>query len=171
MKKIIILMTVAIIGLGACSTVSSLLQNNFPFNSTFIVTKDSPANTSLSAVGSGTSLNQILGSSNNVRDIKVQAANIAVTQGNQGMGVFKNVKIYITSGSSEVLVAERANISDNIGNQLVLDVNNRTLDNVMKSGNSVQQKIVYELKSKPTADLSVKSSLNFTSVPIQEQSK
>ena len=164
-------MTVAIIGLGACSTVSSLLQNNFPFNSTFIVTKDSPANTSLSAVGSGTSLNQILGSSNNVRDIKVQAANIAVTQGNQGMGVFKNVKIYITSGSSEVLVAERANISDNIGNQLVLDVNNRTLDNVMKSGNSVQQKIVYELKSKPTADLSVKSSLNFTSVPIQEQSK
>ena len=164
-------MTVAIIGLGACSTVSSLLQNNFPFNSTFIVTKDSPANTSLSAVGSGTSLNQILGSSNNVRDIKVQAANIAVTQGNQGMGVFKNVKIYITSGSSEVLVAERTNISDNIGNQLVLDVNNRTLDNVMKSGNSVQQKIVYELKSKPTADLSVKSSLNFTSVPIQEQSK
>lgn len=164
-------MTIAIIGLGACSTVSSLLQNNFPFNSTFIVTKDSPANTSLSAVGSGTSLNQILGSSNNVRDIKVQAANITVTQGNQGMGVFKNVKIYITSGSSEVLVAERANISDNIGNQLVLDVNNRTLDNVMKSGNSVQQKIVYELKSKPTADLSVKSSLNFTSVPIQEQSK
>ena len=81
------------------------------------------------------------------------------------------MKIYITSGSSEVLVAERANISDNIGNQLVLDVNNRTLDNVMKSGNSVQQKIVYELKSKPTADLSVKSSLNFTSVPIQEQSK
>lgn len=168
MKNFIYLAVFALIGLASCSTVSSILQNNFPFNSNIVVTKDSPANTTLSAVGSGTSMNQILGSANNVRDIRVQAAEVSVVSGAQGMGIFKDIKVYVTSGSTEILVAERNNISDNIGNQLVMDVNNRVLDNTMKSGNSVQQKVVYTLKSSPTADMTVKSSLSFTSVPIQE---
>ncbi|MDO5656108.1 MAG: hypothetical protein Q4G27_08220 [Flavobacteriaceae bacterium] len=171
MKNLIYLAVFAMIGLASCSTVSSILQNNFPFTSNFVVTKDSPAQTNLSAIGSGTSINQILGSSQNVKDIRVQSANVTVTDGTQGMGVFRNIKIYITSGSNEILVAERSNISDNIGNQLVLDINNRVLDNIMKSGNSVQQKIVYELKSSPTSDLTIKSSLNFTSVPVTNESK
>lgn len=165
MKKFIYLALFAFIGLVACSTVSSILQNNFPFNSNFVITKDSPSNRLLSAVGSGTSMNQILGSANNVKDIRVQSANVTVVSGAQGMGIFKNIKVFVTSGSTEVLVAERTNIADNLGNQIVLDINNRNLDNIMKSGNSVQQKIVYELKSSPTADLTIKSSLGFTSVP------
>ena len=83
------------------------------------------------------------------------------------MGVFKSVKVYLSSGSSEVLVASRTNIADNIGNTLSLDLNSsQTLDNIMKSGNTVQQRIVYELKSSPTSDMNVKSSMSFSSVPV-----
>lgn len=75
----------------------------------------------------------------------------------------------IISGNNEVLVASRDNIADNIGNSLSLDVNNnQILDNVMKSGNAIQQRVVYVLKSSPTADMSVKSSLTFSSVPMTQ---
>ena len=170
MKKIL-LAFIVIFGVTACSTVSSILQNNFPFVSTFVVTSGSAANTSLSAVGSGSSLNQILGSSSNLKDIKAEAASVSVSDGSYGMGIFKSVKVYVRSGSTETLVGSRENIGDNIGNSLVLDVTNRNLDNIMKSGNSVQQKIVYELKNSPASDITIKSSLNFTSVPVQDTSK
>lgn len=170
MKKIL-LAFIVIFGITSCETVSSILQNNFPFVSTFIVTSGSAANTSLSAVGSGSSLNQILGSSSNVKDIKAEAATVSVSDGSYGMGIFKSVKVYVRSGSTETMVGSRENIGDNIGNSLVLDMTNRNLDNIMKSGNSVQQKIVYELKNSPASDITIKSSLNFTSVPVQDTSK
>lgn len=169
MKNIFITAIVATATLVSCSTVSSVLQNTLPYNSNFVVTQGSPANTQLSAVGAGTSLNQIANVSNNVKDIRASTATMTVTSGTQGMGVFQSVRVYISSGNNEVLVASRDNIADNIGNSLSLDVNNnQILDNVMKSGNAIQQRVVYILKSPPTADMSVRSSLTFSSIPATQ---
>lgn len=153
--------------LTACSTVSTIMQNTFPYTTTVVVTQGSPANTELSAVGTGTSINQLVGSAANVRDIRISNANVTVTSGGQSMGVFKSVKVYLSAGGNDVMVASRDNIADNIGNTLSLDVNsNQVLDQILKSGNTVQQRIVYVLKSAPTSDLSVRTSLNFSSVPV-----
>lgn len=169
MKNIFLTAVVATATLVSCSTVSSVLQNTLPYNSNFVVTQGSPANTQLSAVGAGTSLNQIANVSNNVKDIRASTVNMSVTSGAQGMGVFKSVRVYISSGNNEVLVASRDNIADNIGNTLSLDVNsNQILDNVMKSGNAIQQRVVYILKSTPTSDMSVRSSITFSSVPVTQ---
>lgn len=169
MKNIFITAVVATATLVSCSTVSSVLQNTLPYNSNFVVTQGSPANTQLSAVGAGTSLNQIANVSNNVKDIRASTATMTVTSGAQGMGVFQSVRVYISSGNNEVLVASRDNIADNIGNSLSLDVNNNQIfDNVMKSGNAIQQRVVYILKSPPTADMSVRSSLTFSSIPATQ---
>ena len=168
MKKLILSTIVASTILTSCSTVSTIMQNTFPYNSSVVITSGSPANTTLSAIGSGTNINQITGISNNVKDIKIANANMSVTSGSQGMGVFKSVKVYLSSGSNEILVASRDNISDNIGSSLSLDVSsNQVLDQLIKSGNSVQQKIVYVLKSSPSADFTVKTSMNFSSVPVK----
>lgn len=151
----------------SCSTVSSVLQNTLPFNSSFVINEGTPSGSKHSVVGAGTGINQIFGVSQNVQDIRANNAILTVSSGAQGMGVFRSVEVYLTYGNKEVLVASRDQISDNIGNSLSLDLTNRNLDDIMKSGNSIQQKIVYTLKSSPTQNMQLKSSLTFSSVPVK----
>jgi hypothetical protein len=166
MKNLFLSAVVASATLVSCSTVSSIMQNTFPYNANFLVTSGSPSNTQLSAVSAATSINQISGASANVKDIRVSTATLTVPN-STNTGIFKSVRVYLSSGgSNEVLVASRENISDSSGSTLSLDVNtSQTLDYIMKSGN-VQQRLVYVLKQSPTTDISVKTSISFSSVPI-----
>ncbi len=166
MKNIFLSAIVATATLASCSTVSSILQNTFPYNATVLVAAGSPANTELSSVSAAQSINQILGSGDNVKDIRVTNATLSVGSGTS-MGVFKSVKVYLSnSGSNQVLVASRESIPDNVGNSLSMDVSTtNTFDKMMKSGN-VQAKIVYVLKQSPTSDISLKTSIGFNSAPV-----
>ena len=167
MKTIFLSAVVATTVLTSCSTVSSILQNTFPYNSTVLVTAGSPANTELSSVSAAQSVNQLTGSGANVKDIRVSNATLSVGS-ETSLGVFKSVKVYLSNNvSNQVLAASRESIPDNVGNSLAMDVNtSQTLDNIMKSG-SVQARIVYVLKQSPTSDISLKSSIGFSSVPVQ----
>ena len=166
MKNLFLSAVVATATLASCSTVSSILQNTFPYNATVLVTAGSPANTTLSAVSTAQSINQITGAGANVKDIRVSNATMSVSSG-ASMGIFKSVKVYLSNNSSnEVLVASRENIPDNVGTSLALDLNSTsTLDHIMKTG-SVQQRIVYVLKQSPTTDVTVRTSIGFSSVPV-----
>ena len=166
MKTIFLSAVVATTVLTSCSTVSSILQNTFPYNSTVLVTAGSPANTELSSISAAQSVNQLTGSGANVKDIRVSNATLSVGS-ETSLGVFKSVKVYLSNnGSNQVLAASRESIPDNVGNSLAMDVNtSQTLDNIMKSG-SVQARIVYVLKQSPTSDISLKSSIGFSSVPV-----
>lgn len=166
MKNLFLSAVVATATLASCSTVSSIMQNTFPYNASFLVTQGSPSNIQLSAVSPATSINQISGASNNVKDIRTTTATLTVPD-NTSVGVFKSVKVYLSAnGSNEVLVASRENIGDNVGSTLSLDVNSsQTLDYIMKSG-SVQQRFVYVLKQSPTSDINARTSISFSSVPV-----
>ncbi len=166
MKNIFLSAVVATATLASCSTVSSILQNTFPYNATVLVTAGSPANTELSSVSAAQSVNQLIGSGANVKDIRVSNATLSVGS-DTSLGVFKSVKVYLSNNSSnQVLVASRESIPDNVGNTLSMDLNtSQTLDNMMKSG-SVQARIVYVLKQTPTSDISLKTSIGFSSVPV-----
>ena len=166
MKNMFLSAIVATATLASCSTVSSILQNTFPYNATVLVTSGSPANTILSNVSAAQSINQLTSSGANVKDIRVSNATISVNS-NTSVGLFKSVKVYLSNnGSNEVLVASREDIPDNVGNSLALDINsNQVLDKMMKAG-SVQQRLVYVLKQSPTSDISVKTSIGFSSLPI-----
>lgn len=166
MKNIFLSAIVATATLASCSTVSSILQNTFPYNATVLVMAGSPADTTLSAVSAAQSVTQLTGAGANVKDIRVSNATISVGS-SSSIGLFKSVKVYLSNnGADEVLVASRENIPDNVGSSVQLDVNtSQTLDRIMKSG-SVQQRMVYVLKQSPTSDMSVKTSVGFSSVPI-----
>lgn len=166
MKNFVLSAVVTAGVLASCSTVSSILQNTFPYSSTVLVTAGSPANTELSSVSPAQSVNQLFGSGANVKDIRVSNATMSVSSATS-MGVFKSVKVYLgNSSSNQVLVASREAIPDNVGTSLSLDINSsRTLDNMMKSG-SVEARVVYVLKQSPTSDISLKTSVGFSSVPV-----
>ncbi|KIA84902.1 hypothetical protein OA84_00045 [Kaistella solincola] len=166
MKNLFFAAVAATASLTACSTVSSILQNTFPYTATVLVTANSPVNTTLSTVSPAQSINQLTGAGANVKDIRVTNASLSVDS-NTSMGIFSSVKVYLSGGSSgEVLVASRESIPDNVGNTLSLDINtSQTLDAMMRSG-AVQQRFVYVLKQSPTTDVSVKTSIGFSSVPV-----
>lgn len=166
MKNLFLSAVVATATLASCSTVSSILQNTFPYNATVLVTAGSPANVQLSNISVAQSVNQLTGSGANVKDIRVSNATVSVDS-NNSMGMFSSVKIYLSNGgSNETLVASRESIPDNVGSSLSLDVNSsQRFDTLMKAGN-VQAKMVYVLKKSPTTDVSVKTSIGFNSVPM-----
>ena len=94
---------VATATLASCSTVSSILQNTFPYNATVLVTAGSPANTELSSVSAAQSVNQLIGYGANVKDIRVSSATLSVGS-DTSLGVFKSVKVYFSkTGCNEVL--------------------------------------------------------------------
>lgn len=166
MKNVMLSSAVVAFALASCSTVSSILQNTFPYNASVLVAAGSPANTSLSTVAVAQSINQITGAGANVRNIRASNATLSVNS-NTSIGIFKSVKVYLSNnGSNEVLVASRENIPDNVGSTLALDLNSSSsLDHIFKSG-LVQQRIVYVLKQSPTSDVTLKSSVGFSSEPV-----
>lgn len=166
MKNLILSAFVASATLTSCGTVSSILQNTFPYNATVLVTAGSPANVKLSNISVAQSINQLTGSGANVKDIRISNATMTVDS-NSSMGMFSSVQVYISNGgSNEILVGSRESIPDNVGSSLSLDVNSsQKFDQLMKSGN-VQAKMVYVLKKSPTSDVSVKTSIGFSSVPM-----
>ena len=168
MKNTIASLIIASVTMASCSTVSSIMQNTFPYHANFLVTNGSSAGTELVSVSPGLNVNQVLGTNTNIKDVRVSNATISVSSGTQGVGILKSVKLYISSnGSNETLVASRENIPDNLGNSISLDINNSsTLDHIVKAG-GVQQRLVYVLKSSPASDVTLRSSIGFSSVPAK----
>ena len=84
----------------------------------------------------------------------------------QSMGMFKSIKVFISSGNSgEVMVASRNEIAEHIGSELVLDIDNsRFLDKIVK-GNIIKIRMQYVLRDSLSTDVSVKASLGFSAAP------
>jgi hypothetical protein len=82
------------------------------------------------------------------------------------MGVFKSVKMFISNGNSgDVMIASRTDIAENIGSELILDIDNsRFLDKYIK-GNELRVRMEYVLRKELGTDVSVKTSLSFSSSP------
>ncbi|TCC93563.1 hypothetical protein EZ428_01980 [Pedobacter frigiditerrae] len=170
MKKIILSFVIISSLLAGCATVQSIIKSTFPYTSSLIIPASSKINTTLSATSSASSFDQIFGNQNGTNYIKeVRIASVrldASNPTNQNLGVFKSVKIFLVNGAgAEVMVASRNDVSENIGNNLVLDIDNsRFVDEYVK-GNNLRVRMEYTLRSSLSSDVSVRAAINFNSTP------
>jgi len=172
MKKAIIALIAITFVITGCSTVQSLVRSTFPYTATLIVPASSKTNTTLSATSSASSFDQIFtgqgSNTNSVKEVRIASAKVdASNPANQNLGVFKSIRLFISrgDGSSEIMVAQRRDISSTVGNNLVLDIDNsRFLDEYIK-GSTVRIRMEYELRDGLNTDVSVKASLGFSTVP------
>ncbi|WP_316785857.1 hypothetical protein [Pedobacter frigiditerrae] len=170
MKKLILSFVVISSIIAGCATVQSIIKSTFPYTSSLIIPASSKINTTLSATSSASSFDQIFGNQNGTNYIKeVRVASVrldASNPTNQNLGVFKSVKIFLVNGAgAEVMVASRNDVSENIGNNLVLDVDNsRFVDEYVK-GNNLRVRMEYTLRSTLSSDVSVRAAINFNSTP------
>jgi len=170
MNKMLFAALAAIILFTGCGTVQSIIKSSFPYTTTLVVPASSKSDTTLSASSNAGSFDESLGNVNGnqyIQDIKIASARlIATNPGNQSMGMFKSVKIFISNGSKdEVMVASRNDVSEHIGSDLVLDIDNsRFFDKYIK-GNSLKIRMEYVLRDSLKTDVSVRTSLSFSASP------
>jgi hypothetical protein len=170
MKKLIFPLFAAVIFLSSCATVQSIIKSTFPYTASLLIPASAKVNATMSATSAASSFDQVFGNqkgSDYVKEVRIANAKIiALNPTTQSMGIFKTVKVYISNGDGgEVMVASRNDIGENIGNDLILDIDNsRFLDKYIK-GDNLRIRMEYVLRKGVSTDVSVRASLNFSSSP------
>lgn len=170
MKKILITLICIVAVTTGCSTVQSIIKSTIPYTAILIIPATSKTNTTISATSTVSSIDQVFGNQNAaeyIKEVRVASARLdASNPTNQNLGLFKSIKLYIINSSgAEVMVASRSDVTENIGNNLVLDIDNsRFLDNYIK-GSNLRVRMEYVLRNSLNSDVSVRASINFSSSP------
>ncbi|MBB6499696.1 hypothetical protein [Pedobacter cryoconitis] len=170
MKKLLFAVLAATVLFSGCGTVQSIIKSSFPYTATLVVPKSSKVDSTLSVTSAASSFDEVFGNqsgSDYIRDVRIASARVIASDPNdKSMGMFKSVKMFVSNGNSgEVMVASRNDVSAHIGSSLVLDIDNsRFLDKYIK-GNSLKIRMEYVLRDNLTTDVSVRTSLSFSSSP------
>jgi hypothetical protein len=170
MKKLVFPLFAALLFLSSCATVQSIIKSTFPYTASLLIPASAKVNATMSATSAASSFDQVFGNqkgSDYVKEVRIANAKIiALNPTTQSMGIFKTVKVYISNGDGgEVMVASRNDIGENIGNDLILDIDNsRFLDKYIK-GDNLRIRMEYVLRKGVSTDVSVRASLNFSSSP------
>jgi uncharacterized protein YceK len=170
MKKVFSLMIAVIMITSGCATVQSIIKSTFPYTATLIIPASGKANTANSVKSSATSIDQVFGNQKGtsyIKDVRIASAKLsAYNPANTSLGMFKSLNLYISSANSgEILVASRTDVQANIGSDLVLDIDNSRILDTYVQGSSISLRLEYVLRNNSTTDVSMKTTLSFTSVP------
>lgn len=170
MKKMLFATFAALLLFSGCGTVQSIIKSSFPYTTNLVIPASSRPDTTLSVSSTAASFDKTLGNAEGaqyIKDVKIASAKlIANNPADQSMGIFKTVKMFISSGADEeVMVASRNDVSEFIGSNLVLDIDNsRLLDKYIKAEN-LKIRMEYTLRTAITKDVTVRTSLSFSSSP------
>jgi hypothetical protein len=162
MKKYFLLITVLCVISAGCGTVQSIVKSTFPYTTTVVVPASSQPGNEYAAVSYAKSFDQSFSKGNNayaVKDVKVTSAKLeSTTPSDFNIGNLVSANIYIAGedGKDEVLVASRNDIGPNVGNSLVLDIDNSaTLDQYVRKP-KLKVRMVYKLRHNISVDVSLK---------------
>ncbi|MFA6275447.1 MAG: hypothetical protein WC622_01785 [Pedobacter sp.] len=169
MKKIILPLIALVVLISSCATVQSIIKSTFPYTATLVIPAGTKNNVVQVTTSTASSFDQIFGNQSGtdyIRDVRVTSVRLdASNPSSQNLGIFKSVKLFLGNGSSEVMVASRNDVSENIGNNLVLDIDNsRFVDEYIK-GSNLRMRMEYTLRNSLTSDVSVRAAINFSSSP------
>jgi len=103
-----------------------------------------------------------------ISEVRVVSAKLRATDPSDfNIGNVVSVKFYMskTNGDNEVLVATRTDISQNAGNDIVLDIDNSNfLDQLMRE-RDIKVRMVYKLRNSINTDASLRLSLGLSAYP------
>ncbi len=171
MKRLILMASLVVATVISCGTVQSIIQNTVPYTTQFLVPSGKQASQEYDHISSASSFAQYVGAGTDmVKDIRITSVKVS-TSGAKAvdMGMFKSIKVLLSGNNTdEVLIAERKDIGNNIGNTINLDPDtSKVLDEVVKTG-SVKARVVYVLKNNVSNDAHFSITMNFTSTPIKK---
>ena len=170
MKNILTSFIALIILVSGCATVQSIIKSTFPYTATLVIPSGTKDNILQTTTSTASSFDQIFGNQSGadyIKEVRVSSVKLdANNPSTQNLGIFKSVRLFLVNGSgSEVMIASRNDVSENIGSNLVLDIDNsRFVDEYIK-GSNLRVRMEYTLKNSLTSDISVRITINFSSSP------
>ncbi len=170
MRRIIITSVLLTLLLGGCGTVQSIIKSTFPYTAVMVLPADSKSDTPISVTSTTSSFDQIFGNNKGgsyVKNVKVALARLDAHEPvQQNLGIIKTVKLFMVNDTgTEVMVASRSDVSENIGNNLVLDIDNsRLIDNLIKS-EQVKFRMEVVLRKELTSEVSVRAAVSLAASP------
>ncbi|MES2275390.1 MAG: hypothetical protein V4592_05170 [Bacteroidota bacterium] len=160
------------VALTACGTMQSIVKSSFPYTANVVIPATAETGKEFSSTGTANSFDQIFvkdgNDANNVNAVRIVSAKLQATDPSDfNIGQIVSVQIYVskTDGKDEEMVASRKDINPNIGNSLVLDIDNtHFLDELIRQP-SLRVRMAYKLRNKTTTDVNLHVVLNIAAYP------
>lgn len=173
MLKPVLLFT-AILVFGSCGMMQSIVKSTFPYTTTVTIPKASAVGKELSVTGDATSFDQDFSKDGNnaskVSEVRIVSARLISKERYEfNIGNLREVKIYVSKadGKDEVLVASRTDITAEVGNDLVLDIDNSNfLDERVREPN-IRVRMVYKLRNAIDTDAKLHIVLGLGAFPAE----
>jgi hypothetical protein len=172
MKKHLPLFVILCVIVSGCGMFQSIIKSSFPYTTTLVIPASSHAGNEYSAINMATSFDQNFSKSGNNGDMismvrVISAKLLSVEPTDYNIGNLTSVKIYLSKndGTDEILVASRNDIGTNVGNNIVLDVDNsHMLDELVRQPN-IRVRMVYKVRRNFSSDASLHVVLGLAAYP------
>jgi len=133
-KKLSVIFLAGLALLSSCSVWQSTLRSTFPYNATLTIPRTAADNVVLSASGTAQSFDQNFNkqgtNADKVKGVRIVSAKVVSDDPSDfNLGNLSMIKVYLSKadGTGEVMVASRTDITNLVGNSLVLDIDNSQL--------------------------------------------
>ncbi|HEY9004244.1 MAG TPA: hypothetical protein VIM89_23010 [Mucilaginibacter sp.] len=159
-----------VISFSSCAMYQSAVKSSFPYTSTLIVPASSKVGSTGSAISTATSFDQNFGRNNadRVKMVRIVSAKLMSTEpSDYNLGNLSEVRIYLSDndGQDEVMVASRSDIGANVGNNVVLDIDNSNMLDELVREPQIRVRMAYKLRKSIKRDASVHVVLGLAAYP------
>src|ERR1700745_148610 len=139
-KRFLLRLIIPVAIIGGCAMYQSMIKSSFPYTSTLTVLATAQPGNEYSAISTANSFDQNFSKKGNDADritlVRVVSAKLmSVEPTDYNIGNLTSVKIYLSkdNGTDEMLVAQRDDIGQNVGNNIALDIDNsKFLDQLVR---------------------------------------
>ncbi|MDO3626559.1 hypothetical protein [Mucilaginibacter sp. BT774] len=158
------------IALSGCAMFQSAVKSSFPYTSTLVVPASSKPGSIGSAISTATSFDQNFGKNNadRIKMVRIVSARLMSTEpSDYNLGNLSEVRIYLSNheGQDEVMVASRSDIGANVGNDVVLDIDNSNMLDELVREPQIRVRMTYKVRNASKTDASVHVVLGLAAYP------
>jgi hypothetical protein len=148
----------------------SIVKSSFPYTATLVVPASSKSGSESSAISMATSFDQNFRKKNGDRItlVRIISAKLMSTEpADYNIGNLYSVSIYLSKedGQDEIMVASRSDIGANVGNNVVLDIDNSHMLDELVREPQIRVRMAYKVRKATNIDASVQVVLGLAAYP------
>lgn len=173
-KRYLALIVLCLLFCG-CAMFQSMVKSSFPYTSTLVVPASSHDGGDYAAISMATSFDQNFSKTGNngnrVTMVRIVSAKLMSTEpSDYNIGNLSSVKIFLSKedGQDEILVASRGDIGHNVGNNVVLDIDNSHMLDELVREPEIRVRMAYKVRKGFTRDVSLHVVLGLAADPAPQ---
>ena len=168
-----IILSVLCFVISGCAMYQSIVKSSFPYTATLVVPSSSKAGSESTAISTATSFDQNFGKNNGDRItlVRIVSAKLMSTEpADFNLGNIAEVRIYVSKedGQDEIMVASRSDIGANVGNNVVLDIDNSHMLDELVREPQIRVRMTYKMRKAIRTDISVQVVLSLAAYPARK---